>query len=191
MASAYRRISTPLASLWPSRPPYELRSARGFCSLSSSMAFSAAPREALDRLDDELRRAPALGSALFSKVIAHACRRIPTLAQTGKVAHLDRLIAAGAWTDAASALVALELPAWSLRRFVHEDGEWLCSLSREPSLPLALDDTADARHHSLPLAILLALLEARRMAEIGPAVVSATPYVQPASDRIICCDNFA
>ena len=107
------------------------------------------------------------------------------------MARLDRLIAAGAWTDAAFALVALELPAWSLRRLIHEDGEWLCSLSREPSLPLALDDTADARHHSLPLAILLALLEARRMAEIVPAVVSATPHMQPASDSMICCDNFA
>jgi hypothetical protein len=155
------------------------------------MAFSAGPREALDRLDAELRRAPAIGSALFSKVVAHACRRIPILAQTGKVAHLDRLIAAGAWTDAAFALVALELPAWSLRRLAHEDGEWLCSLSRQPKLPATLDDTADARHHSLPLAILLALLEARRMAETVPAVVSATPHVQPASDSMICCDNFA
>jgi hypothetical protein len=58
-------------------------------------------------------------------------------------------------------------------------------------LPLALDDTADARHHSLPLAILLAFLEAQRMAEAGPAVVSATPHVQPASDSMICRDNFA
>ena len=93
--------------------------------------------------------------------------------------------------DAALALVALELPVWSLRRLVREDGEWFCSLSREPSLPLALDDTADARHPSLPLTILLALLEARRMAETRPAVVSATPHVQPASDSMICCDNFA
>ena len=155
------------------------------------MAIDVVHGELLGRLEEELRLAPTLAPALFSKIIADACRRLPNLSRSRGVARLDRLIAAGAWTDAAFALVALELPAWSLRRLVHEDGEWFCSLSREPSLPLALDDTADSRHDSLPLAILLALLEARRMAKIAPAVVSATPHVQPASDSMICCDNFA
>jgi hypothetical protein len=71
-----------------------------------------------------------------------ACTRLPA----GKAARIDQLIDAGAWNDAALALIELELPAWKLRRLVYEDGEWLCSLSRQPNLPLALDDTADARH---------------------------------------------
>ena len=129
------------------------------------MAIDVVHGELLGRLEEELRLAPTLAPALFSKIIADACRRLPNLSRSPGVARLDRLIAAGAWTDAAFALVALELPAWSLRRLVHEDGEWLCSLSRQPNLPATLDDTADARHESLPLAIVLAFLQARRVAE--------------------------
>ena len=55
-------------------------------------------------------------------------------------ARIDQLIEARAWNDAALALVELELPAWKLRRLVYEDGEWHCSLSRQPNLPVALED---------------------------------------------------
>jgi hypothetical protein len=48
----------------------------------------------------------------------------------GKTITLDRLIEAGAWTDAAITLIGFELPSWSVRRLACEDGEWLCSLSR-------------------------------------------------------------
>jgi hypothetical protein len=58
-------------------------------------------------------------------------------------------------------------------------------------LPADLDVTAEAHHDSLPLAILLAFLQARRMAETAPAVISVTPHVRPAPDSMICCDNFA
>ena len=127
---------------------------------------------------------------MFAKVIA--TRAIASrISRTGKVAHLDRLVAAGAWADAALVLIELELPAWSLRRLIREDEEWFCSLSRQPNLPTTLDVTADAHHDSLPLAILLAFLQARRTAEIAPAAISATPHVQPRPHSIICCDNFA
>jgi hypothetical protein len=43
-------------------------------------------------------------------------------------------------------MVELELPCWNLRRLVHEDSEWLCSLSEQPRICLTLDDTADASH---------------------------------------------
>src|SRR6476659_10952614 len=79
-------------------------------------------------------------------------------------ARIDQLIEARAWDDAALALIELELPAWKLRRLVYEDGEWLCSLSSHPNLSVALDDTVDARHEVLPLAILSAFIEARRRA---------------------------
>jgi len=106
------------------------------------------------------------------------------------MARLERLIAAGAWTDAALVLIELELPAWSLRRLIREDDEWFCSLSRQPNLPTTLD-TADAHHDSLPLAILLAFLQARRTAETAPAAISVTPHVQPGPHSILCCGNFA
>ena len=85
----------------------------------------------LDLLDRELHVAPAVTALLFRKVIeSGACTRLPSLRQMGKTITLDRLIEAGAWTDAAITLIGFELPSWSVRRLACEDGEWLCSLSR-------------------------------------------------------------
>jgi hypothetical protein len=155
------------------------------------MGLDPARSEIFDQLEDELRLAPAPVPTVFAEVISGACRRLPNLSRPGGMARLDRLIAAGAWTDAALVLVELELPAWSLRRLIREDDEWFCSLSRHPYLPATLDVTADAHHDSLPLAILLAFLQARRTAEIAPTAISVTPHVQPGPHSIICCDNFA
>ena len=110
---------------------------------------------------------------------------------SGRVDRIDRLIAASAWTDAAFALIALELPAWRLRRLAYEDGEWHCALSRQPNLPAMLDDTADASHELMPLAILRAFLQARRMAEFAPQAISTVPQIEIGADNIMCCDNFA
>jgi hypothetical protein len=127
----------------------------------------------------------------IANVISGACRRLPNLRRPGELARLEQLIAAGAWADAALVLVELELPAWSLRRLIREDEIWFCSLSRQRNLLVKLDVTADAHHESLSLAILLAFLQARRMAEIAPAPISVTPQVQPAPASMFCCDNFA
>jgi hypothetical protein len=146
----------------------------------------------LDRLTEQLRLAPALTPDLIGIVIADACIRLPVLHKAGKTARLNQLIEAGAWSDATLALIELELPAWKLRRLIYEDGEWFCSLSKQPNLPVEFDDTADARHEVLPLAILSAFVEARRpatiMREIGS---SAVPKIRPTSGIVICCDNFA
>jgi MYXO-CTERM domain-containing protein len=156
------------------------------------MLFDPKCDDRLARLTKQLRLAPALTPDLFSNVIAEGCTRLPALSRTGQVARIDRLIAAGAWTEAALALVELELPTWKLRRLVYEDGEWLCSLSRQPNLPMGLDDTADAGHEVLPLAVLGALVAARRRAEMeDDNSPSTVPQVRPMSDAAICCDNFA
>ena len=72
----------------------------------------------LDRLTEQLRLAPALTPDLISNVIADACIRLPVLTRAGNAARIDQLIEAGAWSDAALALIELELPAWKLRRLV-------------------------------------------------------------------------
>ena len=81
---------------------------------------------------------------------------------------------------------------WKLRRLIYEDGEWHCSLSKHIGLPASLDELAEASHESQPLAILSALLEARRnslaAAESRPQSV---PQVRPTRGYAICCDNFA
>jgi hypothetical protein len=146
----------------------------------------------LDGLVDQLRNATVPTPDLIRRIVTDACARLPVLKKTGKATNIDRLIEVGAWCDAATALIAIELPAWSIRRLVHEDGEWFCSLTRQPNLPIALDDTADANHQALPLAIFGAFLEARgRISAVRDANTPRVPQVRPTSGCAICCDNFA
>jgi hypothetical protein len=155
------------------------------------MAFAADYVVLLDRLDDELLAAPEAARAVFAKIIGSACSRIPVLGKSGKAARMERLIESGAWTDAAMALVESELPGWKLRRLVYENGEWFCSLSRQPNMPADLDDSADAVHQVLPLAILRAFVEARRRSKVATDATPGIPQLQPAAGGVICCDNFA
>ena len=46
---------------------------------------------------------------------------------------LDRL---AAWTEAALALIDLELPQWQVRRIAYDEGEWYCALSRAREFPI-------------------------------------------------------
>jgi hypothetical protein len=145
-----------------------------------------------DRLERLVRRAAAPSPALIQDVLSHTCARIQILERAGKANKIERLIAAGAWCDVVCALIELEIPAWSIRRLVHEDGEWLCSLTREPNLPSTLDDTADASHESLPLAILCAFLEVqRKLASLRDTCASPVPQIRSGARRSICCDNFS
>ena len=132
---------------------------------------------------------PTLG--LFSKIIVGACSRIPLLNKAGKAAQIDRLLELGAWADAALTLIELELPGWTLRRLIREDGQWFCSLSRQPNVPAALDDTADATHEVMPLAILLAFLQARRRTFLAAQTAPTAPVFDQAPVKLVCCDNFA
>jgi hypothetical protein len=146
----------------------------------------------LDRLAEQIRLSPAPSRELISDIVAIACTRLQILNKTGKADRVHRLIAAGAWNDAALALIELELPAWKLRRLVYEDGEWYCSLSQQAHLPLAFDDTVDATHEVLPLAIMVAFVEARRKTFAAPATgLMTTPSIRPISGYAVCCDNFA
>ena len=157
--------------------------------------FSGRDAGRLVELQDRLRRAQAVTPDLMAEIAAGACTRRAMPVRAPKAAKIDRLIELEAWTEAALALVELELPQWRVRRLVCEEGYWLCSLSKQWNLPVWLGDDAEARHDSLPLAILSALIEALRDAEPlpGPAVGSvpqcATRSGSPA--EVMCCDNFA
>lgn len=97
---------------------------------------------------------------------------------------------AGAWTDAALHLLELELPHWTIRRLFHEGDDWLCTLSRQPNLPITLDDPVEAVHAALPVAILRAFVGARRRSsmEVRPAL--RIPQIRPTPGIPVCCDNF-
>jgi hypothetical protein len=120
----------------------------------------------LGELNGRLRDAAAVDAALVNAVLSAACRRYPSLGQTEKTARLDQLVRSGAWTDAALALIGLELPFWQVRRLAYDDGEWYCALSRERELPDWLDQSIEARHADLALAILSAFLEAQRISAL-------------------------
>jgi hypothetical protein len=151
------------------------------------MLFKPTHENRLDRLEDKLRLAHAVTPDLISSIIVDTCTRLPNRADMAT--RIDQLIAADAWCDAAVALIELELPAWVLRRLGYEDGQWHCSLSKEPRLPYGYDEIAEASHEILPLAILLAFLQARRTGTAGATSLTGVP--RAALGYTVCCDNFA
>jgi len=136
-------------------------------------------------LGDRLNAASTVTPTLISDVVAAACRRLPSFGAGEKAARITDLIQLRAWTDAALALVELELPFWKVRRIAYDEGEWYCALSRERELPDWLDGAVEARHPDLALAILGAFIEAQR---IGlPSVRTSVPVVTPSDalyDRV-------
>jgi hypothetical protein len=154
------------------------------------MPFLSEHRAPLE-LSDLLCTAHAVTAELMTEVVEAACRRFPSMGQTEKTARIERLIGSEAWTDAALALIDLELPLWQVRRIAYDEGEWYCALSRERELPDWLDRSIEARHADLAMAILSAFVEAQRIAAPSsrpsvPAVSrDANPLYEP-----VCCDNF-
>jgi hypothetical protein len=153
------------------------------------MLFDPKHDEHLAKLEEELRCADAVTSGLMSDVMAIACARFGALGAATKV-RVKWLIEASAWTDATIALLELELPQWKLRRLVKDDGKWLCSLSKRVDIPLAYDEVAEASHESLPLAILIALLQAKRSFAAGASGIAAVPPFRLVPGNTRCCENF-
>jgi hypothetical protein len=143
-------------------------------------------------LNDRIRNANAATADLVTAVIGETCRRFPSMGQTEKTARIERLIASGAWTDAALALIDLELPQWQVRRFAYDEGEWYCALSRERELPDWLDQSIESRHADLALAVLSAFVDAERFT--APLSRTSVPNVPRDANPIydpVCCENFA
>jgi hypothetical protein len=159
------------------------------------MFFSTEPESGLGDLHEQLRCARVVTPDLISKLVACTPAHIAMPNRADRLARITRLIEAEAWTEAALALVELGLPHWKLRRLVYEDGAWLCSLSKQWNLPDWLSDSAEARHESLPLAVLNAMMEADSY-DAPPAgrAASSVPQCRPEPGlraEIMCCDNFA
>ena len=143
-------------------------------------------------LSDRLRDTPAATTGLMSEVIAQTCRRFPSMGQTEKTARIERLIGSGAWTDAALALIDLELPQWQVRRIAYDEGEWHCALSRQRELPEWLDQSIEAHHADLALAILSAFVEVQRVtAPSNRTSVPTVPRDASALHEPLLTDNFA
>jgi hypothetical protein len=143
-------------------------------------------------LGEKLLAAHDMTPALMTEILEGTCRRIPLQGHTATVLRLKQLIDVRAWTDAALALIELELPLWHIRRVTYDAGEWYCALSRQCELPDWLDQSIEARHQNLALAILTAFVEAQ-----GAMTPSGRPSVPVVSREVdadcipLCCENFA
>ncbi|WP_407148142.1 hypothetical protein [Bradyrhizobium sp. ORS 86] len=141
-------------------------------------------------LGSRLRDADATNAELMADIVNQTSRRFPS-AEGGKAARVERLIEAGAWIDAALALIDLKLPQWQLRRLVYDEGQWHCALSRMRELPDWLDGAIETRHANLALAILSAFVEAQRIG--APSSRTSVPTVQRIAGSLyepLCLDNF-
>jgi hypothetical protein len=142
-------------------------------------------------LSQRLGSAHAVTRLLMLDIIDKACRRFPSLGQSERSMRLTRLIDAEAWTDAALALIELELPLWQVRRIAYDVGEWYCALSRERELPDWLDSAVEARHSDLALALLSAFIETQVLS--AEASRPSVPSVHPVADPLyepVGCDHF-
>ncbi|WP_076865776.1 hypothetical protein [Bradyrhizobium mercantei] len=127
-------------------------------------------------LGERLRDAYAVTAEFMADIISQTCRRFPSAGQSCKTSRVERLIQSCAWTDAAIALLDLELPQWQVRRLVYDEGEWHCALSRERELPDWLDQSIETHHTDLALAILSAFVEAQKIA--APESRGSVPTVR-------------
>jgi hypothetical protein len=143
-------------------------------------------------LGDRLRNAGYVTAEFLSEIIHATCRRFPSMDRNFKNARIERLMQSQAWTDAALALIDLELPQWQVRRLAYDDGEWYCALSRQRELPDWLDQSIETRHADLALAILSAFVEAQRISSTSSRTgVPAVPQHANPSYEPVCSDNFA
>jgi hypothetical protein len=142
-------------------------------------------------LSEKLRAVHDMTPELMAEILDVTCRRAPFPGDSAKVLRLKQLAEAHAWTDAALALIELELPLWHVRRIAYDAGEWHCALSRQRELPDWLDRAIEARHPDLTLAILTAFVEAAAATGSSRTSVPAASG-ELSSDHIpFCCDNFA
>ena len=143
-------------------------------------------------LDERVRCAGSVTPALIADVIGETCPRLSSPWQASRSKRVGQLIRLGAWTDAVLELIELALPNWKIRRLAYDGGDWYCALSRERELPDWLDQAVEARHQDLALAVLSALIEARRpTAQVQTAQLPRAPRDANTLSEPMLIDNFA
>jgi hypothetical protein len=103
----------------------------------------------------------------------------------------QKLLAAGAWTDAALLLLERMLPAWRVRRIVYDETAWHCALSKTWWRPDWLDESAEHAHRELSVAILGALLEAHRQESAEPPPRQSAVPTPTSEGRALFCENIS
>jgi hypothetical protein len=143
-------------------------------------------------IGERIHNAPKATTTIFRETIEATCRRFPSLGQSVKTARIERLLGAEALTEAGLALIDLELPQWQIRRIAYDGGEWYCALSRDRELPDWLDQSVQAHHQDLALAILAAFVEAQALTSpLSQPSVPTVHHETSATYVAASCDNFA
>jgi hypothetical protein len=154
------------------------------------MNIRAQRYKCLDRLADQVHAANDATPAILSNVAA-VCERTLAPAYKARSARLQRLIEDGAATEAALAMIELELPRWKLRRLTYDAGDWHCALSKQRELPEWLDQAVETSHSNLALAILAAFLDAlRRTADEIRIGRPSVPQISCDTYAPLLCENF-
>jgi hypothetical protein len=138
---------------------------------------------------DRLRDACGGTAEFLSDIVKESPRRFRS-ERSVKADRIEQLIQSQAWTDAALALIDLELPQWQVRRLTYDGGEWFCALSRQRNMPDWLDQPVETHHLDLARAILDAFAEARRISAPpsrtgDPVQPTVAPLYEP-----VCGENF-
>ena len=143
------------------------------------------------QLSERICNAMAATPTLLREVISTNCRRLAAPGHHTRTLRIERLLNTGAYTEAALALIELELPQWQVRRIAYDCGEWYCALSRDRELPEWLDQSVQAQHQDLALAILAAFVQAQAVTapESRPSVPTSRREANVFFAQM--CDNFA
>jgi hypothetical protein len=157
------------------------------------MSFHQQVQKSPGALQRLIERADTVTPDLLSAALGLALARCASPHRLDDARRIGRLIQCEAWTDAALALVGLDRRL-TIRRLAYDDGEWRCTIGTQWPVPEWLDDTAEAGHAVLPLAILSAWLEGLPMSAPPAAPATSVPRVPSESSDVLLsmnCDNFA
>jgi hypothetical protein len=156
------------------------------------MLFRHTQDDGLVAFADQPADASDASSEVVAKMIRETATHLPNTWPACKAEKIRKLLAAGATTDAALALLESALPRWKVCRLTYDDGEWYCALSRQRGLPDWLDEVIETRHQELPLTILKGCIEAalREQEHAEGRPVSSVPRIPFKDANLICCDNF-
>jgi hypothetical protein len=141
----------------------------------------------LQRFVDRVGHAATRAAGIISEALTSRPRAAfaPPANSTSRV---QRLIEAGARTEAALALIETELPQWQLRRLTFDGGEWHCALSRHGEMPNWLDQPIETHHADLARAIYAAFVSARKLRTSSSP---DSPRGLDGLDETACPDNFS
>ncbi|RTL49518.1 MAG: hypothetical protein EKK40_14260 [Bradyrhizobiaceae bacterium] len=153
------------------------------------MLFHPNRTEQLARIAGRLDAATAPTAPILGAVLQSA-ERAKIAGQGRPASHIERLIACGAWTDAALGLLEICIPRWQIARLIYDGGEWNCKLSPRCEWPEWLDQVIETHHTDLAIAILRAVVEAIRQEDEEQAVTGSAVRPPVDGEILISCDNF-